>query len=83
MPPLLPLSHLLQPLLLLLPALQLPCSLHPPPRCPSPHPTHIVQWGTPGAFPQLSVLSLDSNRINGSLPRIWGSPRAMSLLQEL
>lgn len=41
------------------------------------------QWGTPGAFPQLSVLSLDSNRINGTLPSIWGAPQAMQLLQEL
>ena len=48
-----------------------------------PTPTPSAQWGTPGAFPQLSVLSLDSNRINGSLPWIWGSPRAMSVLQEL
>ncbi len=42
-----------------------------------------LQWGTPGAFPQLSVLSLDSNRINGTLPTIWGASQAMQLLQEL
>ena len=46
-------------------------------------PPPAVQWGTPGAFPQLSVLSLDRNNLSGTLPGIWGAPQAMTLLQEL
>ena len=29
-------------------------------------------WGSPGAFPQLSLLRIDSNALTGSLPVAWG-----------
>ena len=32
-----------------------------------------VTWGEPGAFPQLSLLRVDSNRLDGTLPAAWGS----------
>lgn len=70
-------------------ARQTPSSSCPSSRCtltqkhflPCAHP--LLQWGTPGAFPQLSVLSLDRNNLSGTLPEIWGAPQAMTLLQEL
>lgn len=41
------------------------------------------QWGTPGSFPKLSVLSLDRNNLTGGIPDIWGAEKAMTELQEL
>ena len=29
-------------------------------------------WGSPGAFPQLSLLRIDNNALTGSLPAAWG-----------
>jgi hypothetical protein len=40
-------------------------------------------WGAPGAFPQLTELSLSRMPINGTLPVAWGSAGAFPKLKQL
>ena len=41
------------------------------------------RWGFAGAWPYLSVMNLDANLLQGTLPQTWGGNRSLPVISEI